>query len=108
MPDQSEQDDYRNGYTQQPKQDSSAHIFLPLNERECARSYPLSQCKRHAAAGNLAPQERYLLLGCFPNGVLGAADDVLHLPCCFLRGPVGLGLGIAGQLPTVSLTAPLT
>ena len=29
MPEQSEQDDYWDGYAQQPKQDSSAHIFLP-------------------------------------------------------------------------------
>jgi hypothetical protein len=51
-------------------------------------------CRR----GNLAPaQEQYLPLH-FPNGVLGAADDVLHLACRFLCGPFGRGLGVAGHL----------
>jgi hypothetical protein len=45
-----------------------------------------------------SPQERCLLLHCFPNGVLGAADDVLHHACRFLYGPFGLRLCVAGQL----------
>ena len=39
-----------------------------------------------------------LLLYCFPNGILGAADDILHFPCSFLCGAFGLGLGVAGDL----------
>jgi hypothetical protein len=37
VPEQSEQDDYWDRYAQQPKQDSSAHIFLPLHERHRAQ-----------------------------------------------------------------------
>jgi hypothetical protein len=34
----------------------------------------------------------------FPDGVLGATYSILSLPSSFLRGPFGLGLGVAGHL----------
>jgi hypothetical protein len=39
VPDQSEDDDDWNGYAQQPKQDSSTHIFLPMigSNEPCVR-----------------------------------------------------------------------
>jgi hypothetical protein len=42
--------------------------------------------------------KRKLLLHCVPDSILGAADNVLHLPCCLLRSPFGLSLGVASHL----------
>ena len=101
MPEQSEQDDYWDRYAQQPKQDSSAHIFLPLHERT-APVIPAFGVPTACRRGQPASIDRSLLLYCFLNGVFGAAHHILHLPCSFLRGAFGLGLRVAGD-PTDSL-----
>jgi hypothetical protein len=55
MPEQSEQDDYWDGYAQQPKQDSSAHIFLPLHERTAPSDIRFRNVHGKSPRANLAP-----------------------------------------------------
>jgi hypothetical protein len=86
----------------------------PNNQSRIPRPTCSSRCMSANAPGDIrfrnvhGISQRYLLLHCVANGVLGAADNLLHLACRFLRSPFGLDFGVAGQLADSLLDGALT
>jgi hypothetical protein len=87
MPEQSEQDDCWDRHAQQPKQDSSAHIFLPLHERTAPSDIRFRNFHVMSPAGNLSKSTGAYFLTVFRTVSLAPPTMFCTFPTAFSAAP---------------------